>query len=70
MSSTFKVLFYLRRNYVNKEGKTSIMIRVTVNSVRVQFSSKIDIEPRLWDVNTSRAIGKSAEAKRILRCRD
>ncbi len=65
MSSTFRVLFYLRKNYVNKEGKTSIMIRVTVNSIRVQFSSKIDIEPHLWNVGTSRVIGKSAEAKRI-----
>ncbi len=65
MSSTFRVLFYLRKNYVNREGKTSIMIRVTVNSVRVQFSSKIDIEPHLWSVETSRAIGKSAEIKRI-----
>ncbi|MFI3320397.1 MAG: site-specific integrase [Rikenellaceae bacterium] len=65
MSSTFRVLFYLRKNYVNKEGKTSIMIRVTVNSIRVQFSSKIDVEPHLWSVDTSRVIGKSAEAKRI-----
>ena len=29
--STFKILFYLRKNYVNKEGKASIMIRITVN---------------------------------------
>ncbi len=65
MSSTFRVLFYLRKNYVNKEGKTSIMIRITVNSVRVQFSSKIDIEPHLWSVETSRAIGRSTEAKVI-----
>ncbi|MFI3321733.1 MAG: site-specific integrase, partial [Rikenellaceae bacterium] len=65
MSSTFRVLFYLRKNYLNKEGKTSIMIRVTVNSVRVQFSSKIDIAPNMWDLHTSRMIGKSAEAKTI-----
>ncbi|MFR9608210.1 MAG: site-specific integrase [Rikenellaceae bacterium] len=65
MSSTFRVLFYLRKNYLNKEGKTSIMIRVTVNSVRVQFSSKIDIAPNMWDMQTSRMIGKSAEAKTI-----
>ena len=65
MSSTFKVLFYLRGNYVNKEGKTSIMIRVTVNSVRVQFSSKIEIEPHLWDIQTNRVRGKSTDIKRI-----
>ena len=30
--STFKILFYLRKNYVNKEGKASIMIRITAVS--------------------------------------
>ena len=29
--STFKILFYLRKNQVNKEGKVCIMIRLTVN---------------------------------------
>ncbi|MEG0648023.1 MAG: Arm DNA-binding domain-containing protein, partial [Bacteroides sp.] len=48
MSSTFRVLFYLRRNYVNKEGKASIMIRITISGEVVQFSSKLDIEPELW----------------------
>ena len=38
--STFKILFYLRKNYVNKEGKASIMIRITVNGEMSQFSSK------------------------------
>ena len=47
--STFKILFYLRKNYVNKEGKASIMIRITVNGEMSQFSSKLDVEPRLWD---------------------
>lgn len=65
MSSTFRVLFYLRKNYVNREGKTCIMVRVTVNSVRVQFSSKIDIDPHMWNTDTSRVVGRSAEARRI-----
>ncbi len=63
--NTLRVLFYLRKNYVNKDGKTSIMVRVTVNGVRVQFSSKIDIEPHLWNVDASRVIGRSAEVRRI-----
>ncbi len=27
--STFRILFYVRKNQVNKEGKASIMIRLT-----------------------------------------
>lgn len=38
--STFKILFYIRKNQVNKEGKSGIMIRLTVNGEIVQFSSK------------------------------
>ena len=29
--STFKILFYLRKNQVNKDGKAGIMVRLSVN---------------------------------------
>lgn len=29
--STFKILFYLRKNQVNKDGKVSIITRLSVN---------------------------------------
>lgn len=65
MSSTFRVLFYLRRNYLNKEGKASIMIRITISGDVVQFSSKLEIEPELWNVSTGRATGRSGAAQKI-----
>lgn len=65
MSSTFRVLFYLRRNYVNKEGKASIMIRITISGEVVQFSSKLDIEPELWSGTAGRAIGRTGAAQKI-----
>ena len=49
--STFKILFYIRKNQVTKEGKSSIMVRLTVNGETSQFSSKLEIEPDLWDVS-------------------
>ena len=39
--STFKILFYLRKNYLNKEGKAGIMIRLSLNGEISQFSSKL-----------------------------
>ncbi len=44
--STFTILFYARKNQVNRAGKAGIMIRVTVNGESVQFSAKLDIEPQ------------------------
>lgn len=57
--STFRILFYLRKNYLNKSGKAGIMIRLTVNGDMVQFSSKLDIEPSLWDTKAGKAAGNS-----------
>mgnify|MGYP001183451063 CR=1 FL=1 len=47
--SAFKILFYIRKDQVNKEGKSGIMIRLTVNGEIVQFSSNLDVVPELWD---------------------
>jgi site-specific recombinase XerD len=65
MSSTFKILFYVRKNYVNKNGKAGIMIRVTLNGEICQFSSKLEIAPELWDTQRGKAAGKSLEASRL-----
>ncbi|GHU68069.1 transposase [Bacteroidia bacterium] len=65
MSSTFKILFYVRKNYVSKTGKAGIMIRITLNGELCQFSSKLEIEPELWDTKGSKAAGKSMEAARL-----
>ncbi|MFI3290071.1 MAG: site-specific integrase [Rikenellaceae bacterium] len=65
MSSTFKVLFYLRKNYLNKEGKASIMVRITIGGEMVQFSSKENIEPHLWDTTSTRVIGRNGTAGKI-----
>jgi len=65
MSSTFKILFYIRKNYVNKNGKVGIMIRITLNGEICQFSSKLEIEPKLWDTKGGKAAGKSIEASKL-----
>lgn len=63
--STFRILFYIRKNQVNKEGKAGIMIRLTVNGEIAQFSSKLDVEPDLWDVNSQKMQGNSLKARRL-----
>ena len=35
MKSIFKSTFYLRSNYVNKEGKNPVMLRIYLNNERL-----------------------------------
>ena len=63
--STFKVLFYLKKNNLKPDGKVPIMGRVTVNGSISQFSCKLNIKPELWDVKGNRVAGKSVEAQKI-----
>ena len=52
MKSTFKTLFYLKKNEPKKNGHVVIMVRITVDGDQVQFSSKLDIHPDNWDTKT------------------
>jgi len=65
MKSTFKVLFYLKRNAENKDGVVVIMARITVDSKLYQFSTKLKIKPQNWSVKSGRPLGRSAESVRI-----
>ena len=65
MRSTFKVLFYLKRN--KEQPHAPVMGRITVNGTIAQFSAKIEVPVRLWEVKGGRAKGKSVEADRINR---
>lgn len=62
MSSTFKILFYVRKNYVNKNGKVGVMIRITINGEMSQFSSKLEVLPEQWDVKAGKMGGRSAKS--------
>ena len=65
MRSTFKVLFYLKKNSLKPDGKVPAMGRITVNGEIVQFSCKLNIKPELWDTGANRAAGKSLDAQKI-----
>ena len=62
--STFKVLFYLKRQS-EKHGKAPVMGRITINGTVSQFSCKLSVRPALWDTAGNKAKGKSVEARQI-----
>lgn len=63
MRSTFKVLFYLKKNAPKKNGYVPVMCRITIDGTIAQFSCKLDVNPDLWDTQSGRASGRTAEAK-------
>ena len=61
--STFRVLFYLKRNAPKKNGLVPVMCRITVNGKISQFSCKLDVEEKLWNVSLGRMSGRSIVAQ-------
>lgn len=61
MKSTFTTLFYLRKNQPRKDGTVPIMVKISVNGNSVQFNSKENVAPALWDTKSGKAIGRSKE---------
>lgn len=63
MRRAFKTVFYMRGNFVNKEGKSPIVLRITLDGDRVTIGTTgITITPSLWDTKKQRLKGKSTEA--------
>ena len=61
--STFRVLFYLKRNAPKKNGMIPVMCRITVNGKVSQFSSKLDVEEKMWNVELGKLTGRSLVAQ-------
>lgn len=70
MRSTFKVLFYLKRNAPKKNGLVPVMCRITVNGKVSQFSSKLDVEEKSWNIELGRVSGRSIVAQETNRMLD
>ena len=58
----FKVLLYLKKSGLDRNGKAPIMGRITVNRTMAQLSCKLSCTPGLWNPRESRLDGKSREA--------
>lgn len=68
MKSQFRSVFYLRSNYINKEGKTPILIRIYLNKERLSLGSTgLSVNAQLWDSEKEKVKGHSAEALEVNR---
>ena len=63
MKTIFRTAFYLRSNYVNKDGKVPVMLRIYLNNERLSLGSTgIAILRSQWDSKKERVKGRSTEA--------
>jgi len=62
MRSTFKILFFLKRDKQKTNGTVPLFCRITVDGQEARFGMKCDVNPKYWDVKTGRATGRTAEA--------
>lgn len=63
--STLKIRFFLRRNHVYADGTCCIMTRITINGENTNFSSKLNVNPKLWDTKLGKVGGKSKVASEL-----
>lgn len=65
MRSTFKILFYLKKRNENRQGRTPLMCRITINGEVAQFSTKLSVDARLWDTEMGCVVGRTEHARHI-----
>ena len=52
MKSTFRVLFFLKRDKVKKNGNMPIMARITIDGRLAQFNTKLEVNLKNWQAKT------------------
>ena len=62
MKTSFKTLFFLKREKEKKNGCAPIHCRITIDGTIAAFTIRQEINPNLWDAKRGRANGKSEKA--------
>lgn len=62
---TLTLSLQLKKSKLRKDGKAPIYLRVTINSQRLELSTKWFIEPLKWDSIRQEVKGRSEEAKTV-----
>ncbi|MGN6508807.1 MAG: site-specific integrase [Chitinophaga sp.] len=74
VSQELSILFWLRHKNKSSESKATIMVRLTLNGERTEFSLGYQVDPEKFDSKSGIIIGKSAEFieinKQIFRVRN
>lgn len=63
--STFSVSYFLRKNKKYRNGSAPLLVRITYNGVRSEFTSNHNVKPEYWDQKSNRAIGQTSYSKKV-----
>lgn len=62
MKTIFRTAFYLRSNYVNKDGKTPVIVRIYLNNERLSLGfTGIAVDQSLWDKENEKLKGHTTD---------
>ena len=54
---TFKILFYIKKTRIARNGEVPVMLRVTVNGFRAETSVNLKVDPSRWSAVVGKLIG-------------
>lgn len=63
MKSTYRILFFLRKNRVNKEGLSNVAVLITIGGEAVEFNTHLSVPLNLWNP-IGRLNGRTKEAQK------
>ena len=62
---TFKILFYIMKTRVSRNGEVPVLLRVTVNGLRAGATTNFKVDPEQWHSQTGRAIGTDRKSEEL-----
>lgn len=65
MANNVSILFWIKSNRINKKGVAPLMLRISYNQQRKEFSTGFSLEPSKWDKSKYKVKSKSQEAVQI-----
>ena len=68
VKQNLSILFFRKNQKLNRQGKTTIYVRVAIDGVKDEFSSGIRVCPDHWDSETKTVFSSTPKAKEINTC--
>ena len=65
MNKTFNLLFFIKKSKIKANGTAPIYLRITIDGIPKEISSKRTIQPERWDNKLQKVSGSSDEVKSL-----
>lgn len=65
MANTLKILYWVRKNKVNREGFAPLIVRISYQKIRIERSTGHYIKPNEWNVARQRVKGERDNAIKV-----